>query len=196
MRSAYQSTIITHKYFLSPNKKSKAMKLNDIMTSESLLTTTPESTLTEAAQTMKTGNCGALPVVNSSNEVVGMITDRDICLALAEGTTSTTKKVKEVMTTSVSTVSTTDTLEAVLRVMRENQVGRVPVLDGSRKLKGIISFQNLFTAAGENGTFDKTQLKDKGENILKTMHALSNRYASITASSTSSRTTAIGGSSL
>ena len=153
------------------------MKLNEIMTSESLQTTTPDATLTEAAKTMKNGNCGALPVVNNNNEVVGMITDRDICLALADGATATNKKVKDVMTSNVRTVTTNDDVDAVLRVMRESQVGRVPVLDGSRKLKGIISFHNLLSVAGDSETFNNAKLKDKGENILKTMHALSDRYA-------------------
>jgi CBS domain-containing protein len=167
-----------------------AMKLNEIMTSESLQTTTPDATLTEAAKTMKNGNCGALPVVNNNNEVVGMITDRDICLALADGNSATNKKVKDVMTSDVRTLTTDDNVDAVLRVMRENQVGRVPVLDGSRKLKGIISFHNLLSVAGDSGTFDSSKLKDKGENIYKTMHALTDRYTS----STSGQRTARGSS--
>lgn len=157
------------------------MTLKEIITLEALPTITPESTLTEAAKTMKTANWGVLPVVNEKQEVLGVITDRDICLALAAGTTATTKKVKEVMTTAVSTVTVDDTVEAVLRVMREGKVSRVPVLDSNRKLQGIVSFQTLVAVAGTKGKFDNTLLNDKGENIVKTMYALSERYAGTTA---------------
>lgn len=156
------------------------MTLNEITTLEALQTTTPESTLTEAAKTMKTANWGVLPVVNEKQEVIGVITDRDICLALAAGTTAATKKVKEVMTTTVTTVTINDTVEAVLRVMREGKVSRVPVLDSTRKLKGIVSFHTLVTIAGSKGKFDSTLINDKGENIVKTMYALSERYTGTT----------------
>ena len=151
------------------------MKLNEIMTSEALQTIAPEATLAEAAKKMKSANCGVLPVVINDNELIGMITDRDICLAIADAN-PTSKRVKDVMSSRVKTVTTNDDLDAVLRVMRESQVGRVPVLDGGRKLKGIVSLHSLLSVAASNGIFEGSKAKSNGENILKTVQALTDRY--------------------
>lgn len=60
------------------------MKVKDVMTAKSLKTCSPESNLKEAANAMKSANCGVLPVTNHDKKVVGIITDRDICLSLSE----------------------------------------------------------------------------------------------------------------
>ncbi len=58
------------------------MKVKDVMT-PTVQTCMPETSLATAAMMMWESDCGVLPVVNVSNEVVGMITDRDICMAAA-----------------------------------------------------------------------------------------------------------------
>ena len=58
------------------------MKVKEIMTGEAV-TCTPETDLATAAQLMWEGDCGVLPVVSEGKGVVGMITDRDICMATA-----------------------------------------------------------------------------------------------------------------
>jgi CBS domain-containing protein len=58
------------------------MKIEDVMT-RNVYFCSPSMNLAEAVAMMWTDDCGALPVVNESGNVVGMITDRDICIALA-----------------------------------------------------------------------------------------------------------------
>jgi CBS domain-containing protein len=60
------------------------MKVKDIMTANTLMFCSPETELQNAAKKMKDGNCGALPVVDKDKKVLGIITDRDICLTLAD----------------------------------------------------------------------------------------------------------------
>ncbi len=58
------------------------MKVQDVMTSE-VKSCRPETNMAEAAVIMLDYDCGALPVVNNENKVIGMITDRDIAIAAA-----------------------------------------------------------------------------------------------------------------
>ena len=58
------------------------MKVREMMTSD-VKTCRPETNLAEAVKDMWEGDCGALPVVSDEGRVIGMITDRDICIALA-----------------------------------------------------------------------------------------------------------------
>lgn len=58
------------------------MKVRDIMT-EPVLTCTPQTSLAVAARLMREADYGTLPVVDSRGRLVGIITDRDMCLALA-----------------------------------------------------------------------------------------------------------------
>ena len=58
------------------------MRVRELMTSE-VKTCRAETNLAEAVRDMWEGDCGALPVVNDEGRVIGMITDRDICIALA-----------------------------------------------------------------------------------------------------------------
>ena len=58
------------------------MKVSDVMTSE-VQYCTPETNLAVAALQMFDGDCGTLPVVEKDGKVIGMITDRDICTAVA-----------------------------------------------------------------------------------------------------------------
>ena len=58
------------------------MRVRDLMTSD-VKTCRPETNLAEAVKEMWEGDCGALPVVGDDGRVAGIITDRDICIAVA-----------------------------------------------------------------------------------------------------------------
>ena len=58
------------------------MKVRDLMTSR-VRTCRPSTSLADVVSEMWEGDCGVLPVVNDEGRVIGMITDRDICIALA-----------------------------------------------------------------------------------------------------------------
>lgn len=120
------------------------MKVQDVMTRD-VQSCRPETNLATAAMQMWKGNFGALPVVNADRKVVGMITDRDICIAAATKNRDPADiRVKEAMSEQVYTCSPdTDILEAI-KIMQQKQVRRLPIrnaIDG--KLAGMLSIDDL-----------------------------------------------------
>lgn len=159
------------------------MKVKEIMTSGSLKHCGPDTQLQEAAKRMKTGNCGALPVVDKDHKVVGIITDRDIALSLAGSHSKPIADymVKDVMSPRVYTVEEADDVDVVLEKMRTNQVGRLPVVNKQQQLQGIVSIHNLLNKAGKVEQLTLGDTAHKGEHISKTIKALSGRYSDLTA---------------
>jgi len=152
------------------------MKVKEVMTAEhSLESCSPETKLHAAAKTMKTANCGSLPIIDKEKKVVGMVTDRDICLSLAEHQTPAKTRIEEIMSTQVHTVGVDEDLSVALRQMRVHQIGRLPVVEGKGKLKGIVSLHQLIDKAVKEGR-GLGKISDSGENLLKTLLAISNRY--------------------
>lgn len=154
------------------------MKVKEVMTARSLKYCSPETKLHNAAKTMKAGNCGALPVVNKEKKIIGLVTDRDIALSLAKknGKAHAQLNVAKVMSPRVHTVNEDEHVDAALRQMRTHQIGRVPVVNEKGQLKGMVSVHNLLSQTRKGkvqlGTFTAS-----GENLLKTMQALTDRYA-------------------
>jgi len=111
-------------------------------------TVTPDADLATAAKLMWDGDCGAIPVVNAERKVVGMITDRDICIAAATRSARPADlQVKDVMSGATYTCSPTDDIRAALKIMREQRVRRLPVVDNDGRLVGILSINDLILAS-------------------------------------------------
>ena len=114
-------------------------RAKDIMT-PSPQCCTGETTLNEVANLMVEADCGEIPVTDSSNRLVGVITDRDIvCRAVAKGKNPSAVTAAEIMSEPVVCVTEDSSLEDVMAVMEENQIRRVPVVDASGCCCGIIS---------------------------------------------------------
>ena len=100
--------------------------------------------LTKAAEIMRLKDCGAIPVVNDENIAVGIITDRDICLAAAEFDKKPSEiKINEVIKKRIFTCSADDDLKDVLKKMKRIKVKRLPVVDKNRKIVGILSITDF-----------------------------------------------------
>jgi CBS domain-containing protein len=120
------------------------LRAADIMT-ENPHTVTPEASISDVARRMRDLDVGIIPVVDSedSRRLRGVITDRDIAVrAVAEGKTGASK-VSECMTDRVRHVNKNDSIQDVMRVMRQEQVRRVPVTDREGRLVGIIAQADL-----------------------------------------------------
>ena len=125
------------------------MKVEDIMT-DSPITCMKDTSLQQAARWMVDGDCGALPVVNSENKPVGVITDRDItCRTVAKGLNPLTMTVSDCMTTPCVTVTPDTPLDECCRVLEENQIRRVPVVDASGACCGIVALADIARHAAE-----------------------------------------------
>jgi CBS domain-containing protein/sporulation protein YlmC with PRC-barrel domain len=125
-----------------------AMQIKEIMTRQ-VEVIHPEATLWEAAQKMAGLDVGPLPVCKG-DELVGMLTDRDITVrATAEGRDPKTTRVHEVMTPDVVYVFEDEDVSEAASIMMEEQVRRLVVLNQSKKLVGIISLGDLAVHTGD-----------------------------------------------
>jgi CBS-domain-containing membrane protein len=97
------------------------------------------------------GDCGILPVLADGHKVVGMITDRDICMATAtKHRDPASIRVKEVMSGKVYGCSPDTEIHAALKIMQQKQVRRLPVIDAyDGKLAGILSMNDVALKAQE-----------------------------------------------
>lgn len=103
----------------------------------------PNDTLNEPARLMWEFDCGAIPVVNEAWSLVGIITDRDICMAAyTRGQSLGALSVENAMATDVATASPDATLEAITALMRQRQIRRVPVVDDGLVV-GIVSLADV-----------------------------------------------------
>ena len=122
-------------------------KCNEVMTKNPLCCL-PEDRVTKAAGLMKSENIGSIPVVENeqTKKLVGIVTDRDLALRIvAEGLDAKSTKVDAVMTRKVVTCRAEDDLQKALDAMAENQLRRIPVVDGDHKIVGIIAQADVAT---------------------------------------------------
>lgn len=115
------------------------MDLTSVMTPNPA-TCSPESSLRDVALLMVHNDCGEIPVVDPSQRLLGVLTDRDIVVrAVAEGRDVNSIRVSEIMTTPVTSVTIDAGLSDVIEVMETRQIRRVPVIDTDGRLVGIIA---------------------------------------------------------
>ena len=103
----------------------------------------PDMTLQEAAQKMRDGDFGVLPIAEH-DRIVGMITDRDITIrGTAEGKDPRSVQVREVMSGNILYCYEDQTLDDVAQNLGDNQFRRLPVLNRQKRLVGILSLGDL-----------------------------------------------------
>jgi CBS domain-containing protein len=125
------------------------MKVQACMTSPAH-SCTPDANLVTAAGIMWNYQIGALPVLDSEGHPVGMITDRDICMAAArKGRFAGDITVRETMSANPFTIQPGDDLSKALETMAARQVRRLPVVDAANRLVGILSINDAAAAAEE-----------------------------------------------
>lgn len=116
------------------------MKISDIMT-KAAVTDQPDDTLAEAAARMWDQQTGSLLVLDGE-DLVGIITERDILKAVATGADLASTRVSEAMTKDLITVDPGTMLREAARIMTERWIRHLPVLDGG-KLVGVVSQRDL-----------------------------------------------------
>ncbi|HXX93430.1 MAG TPA: CBS domain-containing protein [Planctomycetota bacterium] len=106
------------------------------------------TTLAEAGRLMRDADCGALPVVDETGRLVGIITERDV--ALSVGTRPRHPReigVREVIPPLVFSCQLDDEVRDALRTLRTQKLHRLPVVDESGMLQGILSLSDIALAA-------------------------------------------------
>jgi CBS domain-containing protein len=113
-------------------------------------TARPEDTVSAAAKRMHQRAVGALVVVNAAQQVVGVVTDRDlVSRMLAKGRSPTDTTVRQVMTLSPKTVTDSTSVETALFIMRAGRFRRLPVVDDDNKLVGLICLDDILMLLAE-----------------------------------------------
>lgn len=121
------------------------MRIGDVMTPNPQ-TVQPGDTLQSAAQLMDELNVGVLPVVDGG-QLAGILTDRDIVVrSTSTGQDPRSAKVADAMTTDARTLAVDASVEDAVDIMEEHQLRRVPVVDASGTLVGIVSLGDLAAA--------------------------------------------------
>ena len=123
------------------------MKIENLMTRE-VQTCHPADPLTIPAQKMWESDIGSLPVVDDDQHVVGMITDRDICMAAyTQGRSLSEIPVSVAMSKELFACTPNDSIKDAEEVLRSHQIRRLPVLNEYRNPVGIVSLSDIIREA-------------------------------------------------
>ncbi len=118
------------------------MQIQEIMRSR-IETVSPSITLQEAARKMCDLNIGSL-AVEDGGDLIGMVTDRDICCrAVAEGRSPTTTKVSEIMTADVAYCFEDEDITDAAQQMEHKRIRRLAVLNRRKQMVGFVSVDDL-----------------------------------------------------
>jgi CBS domain-containing protein len=124
------------------------MRVFEAMT-PNVVSVLPDTTVMDAALTMRNLDVGPLPVVNAGR-LLGVVTDRDLTVrAAAEGLDPRTTRVAEVMTHEVVTCREGDDVRGAARLMQDARVRRLMVVDGEGRLTGIVSLGDIVLQTGD-----------------------------------------------
>jgi CBS domain-containing protein len=118
-------------------------------------------TLRDAAKRMQDLDVGSLPICGDDDRLQGMITDRDIALAVADGKDPQSTTVIDLGAHEVVTVGADDSLDVVLDTMAQHQVRRLPVIDG-HNLVGVVSQADVAKNCPEERVGDLVEAISRG----------------------------------
>ncbi|GAM17497.1 hypothetical protein SAMD00019534_006720, partial [Acytostelium subglobosum LB1] len=130
-------------------------KVSDILDkkrSTEILTTTPDSKIIEALETMTKKDVGAILVVNDKEELIGIFTERDYMRKVTlAGLSSRVNTIKEVMTTGVKTITKDLCVVETMQIMTNQRFRHLPVVDpATKKIVGVVSIQDCIKSVHDN----------------------------------------------
>lgn len=158
------------------------MKIKDVMVRD-VKTCTSADSLNRAAQLMWEHDCGVVPVVDADEHVIGIVTDRDVCMAAyTKGRTLHAIRVDEVMSRDVKSCRSDDDVAEAEALMCASRVRRVPVTDPLGRIAGIVSLNDLARAAAIRPAGDGVSVDEIG----RTLGSICRPWCELSASSSAS----------
>jgi CBS domain-containing protein len=146
------------------------MRIEDVMTRNPSFCG-PEATAADAARIMWERDCGFVPVLDAQRIPIGVVTDRDLCMAAyTRGKTLHEIPVRSVMSTHVRTCMRSASVGSVEELMAEAQVRRIPVVDEAGGLVGIVALSDL--ARGRSRTAKDRVSEHIFADVAKTLVAI------------------------
>ena len=119
------------------------MTIKEVMT-KPVATCRLDTNLAEATALMWENNCGILPVLTETGELAGVVTDRDVCIALGtRDVRSSALSVQDVVNRQPRVCKTNDDIHTALWQMSEAKVRRLPVVNDDAMLEGIVSMDDV-----------------------------------------------------
>src|SRR5438067_7226624 len=135
------------------------MKVSQLMT-KNVSVADLETTLEEIATMMRDEDAGAIPVLDD-DKLIGIITDRDIVLrCIAEGRDPVGTTSEDILSADLTTIRPNDDVDMASHMMAQRQVRRLPVVDESGKLLGMLSLGDI--AVKEDGEAEGTEALEGG----------------------------------
>lgn len=126
-------------------------KCHEVMTKDPVCCL-PNDLALKAAELMKSGNIGSIPVIENEEgkKLIGIVTDRDLTLKIvAQGLDSKTRKIETLMSRNIVTCHPDDDLQKALDIMAEHQLRRLPVVDENGRIRGIIAQADIATRSDQ-----------------------------------------------
>lgn len=112
----------------------------------------PDTTVAKAGVTMFEGDCGVLPITDDTKKLLGIVTDRDITVALCtRGKRADELIVQEITSNSPVTCRVEDDLRTALRKMADAQIRRIPVVSSGGRVEGVLSINDIILHAKARG---------------------------------------------
>jgi CBS domain-containing protein len=144
------------------------MNISQVMTRNPRVCSIKDS-LEHAAQIMWENDCGCVPVVDGDGRTVGVITDRDICMAAyTQGAALWQMPVGLAASRSVVSVRENDPIETAQELMREHRIRRLPVVDGEGHPIGILSMNDVARRAQVGHCYNGLS----GDTVARTLAAI------------------------
>ena len=116
------------------------MLVREVM-NKNVVTAEPDITVKEAARMMSQFHIGSL-VILKDKKIVGIVTERNVLVAVAQGKDAELTTVEDIMTKNVITIEPGKTIEQAVDIMSKNKIKKMPVVDGD-KLIGIITSSDI-----------------------------------------------------
>lgn len=136
------------------------MKVNDCMNHQ-VCYIKQDCKISDVAKTMCQNHIGCLPVCDQNDQLVGIVTDRDIILrCVACDKDAKTQPVKDIMSQAVCSCAPSDSVEEAEKKMEDYQIRRIPVVENN-KVIGMLTLGDL----AKNGDIEKAELGATIENI-------------------------------
>jgi CBS domain-containing protein len=149
------------------------MKVKDAMM-ETPYYCQPESNLGSATELMWNANCGFLPVQSADGKVIGVITDRDVCIALGTRNCPAGEvSVGQVMSGKLYSCAPDDDIHTALQTMMEARIRRLPVMAQNGTLVGVLSMDDILFRAEPRSSGKEPELSS--DEVVRTFRSISQR---------------------
>jgi signal-transduction protein with cAMP-binding, CBS, and nucleotidyltransferase domain len=123
-----------------------------------------ETPISEIALALKDKKIGAVPIVNDDNQLLGIVSERDIVIKLVvEARDSDLTTAKEIMTSKIISAKLNDDVNYTVGVMKNNNIRHIPVLDANDRLTDFFSIRDFLKAEMQ----DNLKIKQKHKNIVR-----------------------------